>query len=174
MKLLTLARHAKSSWKQLDLEDFARPLNRRGKRDAVFMGQRLAAIGFLPDAILSSPAKRARSTARRLAKEIGYPKSEVAFEESIYHAPLERLLGLVKELDDTLAHVALVGHNPGFTELSGFLSQDDIGDVPPCGVVRLQLAVSSWLEVDGNCGRLLDFDFPKRHTDRDSSGATGS
>ena len=76
MKQLTLIRHAKSSWKQTGMEDSARPLNRRGKSDAIDMGQRLAAIEFMPDVLISSPAKRARSTARRMGKEIGYEKSE--------------------------------------------------------------------------------------------------
>ena len=146
MKLLTLIRHAKSSWKQTGMEDSARPLNRRGKSDAIDMGQRLAAIEFMPDVLISSPAKRARSTARRMGKEIGYEKSELVIEEGIYHATSEELLLIVRNLDDALDHVALVGHNPGFTDLSNFLSQDFVGEVPTCGVVQLQFAVSSWQE----------------------------
>ena len=167
MKLLTLIRHAKSSWKEPGMEDFARPLNGRGKRDAATMGQRLAANGILPDVIVSSPAKRARSTATRLGKEIGFPKSAIVLEEGIYHATSEQLLRIVRKLDDACEHVALVGHNPGFSELSGLLSQDYIGDLPTCSVVRLQLDVSSWQEVQRRCGRLLDFDYPKRATDSD-------
>lgn len=168
MKLLTLIRHAKSSWKELGMEDFARPLNRRGKRDAVAMGQRLAVIGFMPDSLISSPAKRARSTTTRLCKAIGYPKSKIVFEEGIYHATSDQLLHIVRKLDDALDHVALVGHNPGFTELSGLLSQDYVGDLPTCSVVRLQLAVSSWQEVSRKCARLLDFDYPKRPAETDA------
>ena len=168
MKLLTVIRHAKSSWKQPGVEDFARPLNGRGKRDAAAMGQRLAAEGFQPDVIVSSPAKRARSTATRLAKKVGYPKSEIVFEEGIYHASSDRLLQIVRQLDDALDHVALVGHNPGFSELSGLLSQDYVGDMPTCSVVRLQLSVTYWQEVGRKCGRLLDFDYPKRPTDSDA------
>lgn len=168
MKLLTLIRHAKSSWKQPGVEDFARPLNGRGKRDAATMGQRLAAVGFLPDVILSSPAKRARSTAMRLGKEIGYPKSEIAFEEGIYHATSDQLLLIVRKLNDTLGHAALIGHNPGFTALSDLLSQEYIGDMPTCGVVRLQLDVSSWQDVQRKCGKLLDFDYPKRASDSET------
>ena len=168
MKLLTIIRHAKSSWKQPGVEDFARPLNGRGKRDAAAMGQRLAAAGFQPDLIVSSPAKRARSTATRLSKEIGYPKAAIVFEEGIYHATSDRLLQIVRKLDDSLEHVALVGHNPGFSALSGLLSRDYTGDMPTCSVVRLHLAVNSWQEVSRKCGRLLDFDYPKRPPDSDA------
>lgn len=168
MKLLTLIRHAKSSWKEPGMEDFVRPLNGRGKRDAATMGQRLAAVGFAPGAIISSPAKRARSTATRLGKEIGYPKSEIVFEEGIYHAASDQLLLIVRQLDDSLDHAALVGHSPGFSELSDLLSRDHIGDLPTCSVVRLQLDVSSWQEVGRKCAKLLDFDYPKRPNDTDT------
>lgn len=165
MKQLTLIRHAKSSWSQVGLDDAARPLNGRGKRDARKMGKRLAAIGFMPDKIIASPAKRARTTANRLCKEIGYPKSHIELEEDIYHATLADLLQIVRELDDVLEHVALVGHNPGFSDLSGLLSQEYIGDLPTCSIVRLQLDISSWQAADSKCGSLLEFDFPKRKRD---------
>jgi len=34
MKTLLLLRHAKSSWKDSDIDDHERPLNKRGKKDA--------------------------------------------------------------------------------------------------------------------------------------------
>ncbi len=171
MKLLTIIRHAKSSWQAPGAEDFARPLNRRGKRDAAAMGKRLAAIGFMPDVLLSSPAKRARSTARRLGKQIGYPKSRIAYDENIYHATSDRLLAVVRNLDDDVEHAALVGHNPGFSGLSDLLSTTHVGEMPPGGVARLELDVSSWRDVNRKCGTLLDFDYPKRDADDDASGA---
>lgn len=170
MKHLTLIRHAKSSWKPLGGGDAARPLNKRGKRDAKDMGRRLAAAEYMPDAILSSPAKRARGTARRLAKAIGYGKSRIEYDESIYHASVERLFHVVASLDDSLDHVAMVGHNPGFSELSNLLSQGRVGELPTCAVVRLQLSVASWQDVRSGCGTLLDFDYPKRTAEDDSTG----
>lgn len=73
MKRLTLVRHAKSSWKDPSLDDFDRPLNQRGERDAPVMGRRLKARGARPSLILTSPAKRAKRTARLIAEAIGYP-----------------------------------------------------------------------------------------------------
>lgn len=165
MKLLTLIRHAKSSWKEPGMEDVLRPLNGRGKRDAVTMGQRLASRGFMPDLLLSSPAKRARATAKRIASEIGYQKGHLGIEDGIYHATSEQLLRIVARQDDSLDHVALAGHNPGFSEFSSYLCREFTGNMPTCGIVRLQLAVSSWQEVSRRCGALLEFDYPKRETD---------
>ena len=39
MKRLLILRHAKSSWKDPDLPDHDRPLNKRGKQDAPLMGK---------------------------------------------------------------------------------------------------------------------------------------
>ena len=63
MKTLFLIRHAKSSWEYTALPDKDRPLNDRGKRDAPKMGKRLAKRDVTPDLILSSPARRALTTA---------------------------------------------------------------------------------------------------------------
>ena len=161
-RLLTLLRHAKSSWKDVTLGDFERPLNRRGERDAPEMGRRLAALGFAPDLIVASPAERALRTARTLAREIGYPVARIRFEESLYGATPETLLAEIRALDDALGHVAIVGHNPGLTELHNALAAPGIDNIPTCGVVRLELGVGSWKRVTRRCATLLDFDYPKR------------
>ncbi len=60
MKTLILVRHAKSSWEEVNLPDFDRPLNKRGKDDAKKMAERLHKKINKLDAIVSSPAKRAK------------------------------------------------------------------------------------------------------------------
>jgi phosphohistidine phosphatase len=47
-------------------------LNDRGKRDAPKMGERLAKHDVKPDLILSSPARRALTTAQLIAKKLNY------------------------------------------------------------------------------------------------------
>ena len=64
MRELFIMRHAKSSWDDPTLSDFERPLNRRGKEDAPLMGEHLKRLGIKPDLIVSSPAKRAKKTAK--------------------------------------------------------------------------------------------------------------
>ena len=72
MKSILILRHAKSSWKHPDVNDHDRPLNKRGKRDAPYMGELLRDKHLVPDFIISSTAKRARSTAKAVAKAAGY------------------------------------------------------------------------------------------------------
>ena len=80
MKTLYLVRHAKSSWDDPTLADKARPLDARGKRDAPKVGKRLAKAGVKPDLILSSSAKRALTTARIIAKELGYKRKSIVVD----------------------------------------------------------------------------------------------
>ena len=42
MKRLILIRHAKSSWKDMSLSDFDRPLNKRGMANGEFMSDLLS------------------------------------------------------------------------------------------------------------------------------------
>ena len=125
------------------------------------MGRRLAAIAFAPDLVISSHAKRARRTAKLIIAELD-SKPPLRIEPRIYLSGTHELLQLIRELDEKLHHVTLVGHNPDFTELANLLGGTDIDNVPTSGVVRLELDIESWADVDRGCGRVLDFDYPKR------------
>ena len=85
-KRLTLVRHAKSSWDDASAADHDRTLNGRGERDAPMMGQRLLERGARPSLILTSTAKRARKTARLIAKQLGYPIEFIQGESELYLA----------------------------------------------------------------------------------------
>ena len=80
MKTLYLVRHAKSSWKYPNLDDFERPLNKRGRKNAPFMGRILKKLKAVPDLVISSPANRAATTARIIADMIDYPLEKIQFE----------------------------------------------------------------------------------------------
>jgi len=54
MKIIYLVRHAKSYWGNQSLSDFDRPLNKRGKLDAPFMGKILNEKKIKPELMISS------------------------------------------------------------------------------------------------------------------------
>jgi len=162
MKRLTLIRHAKSSWDTPGLADFDRELNDRGLRTAPEMGRRLKARGFAPDAIVSSPAKRALTTAGIIAGEIGFSGAAIETDERIYEATVGDLVAAARELDDGLGHVVMIGHNPGFTYFANWLANCMIDNLPTCGVADLEIDVSSWADLEEDCGSMLDFDYPKK------------
>lgn len=162
MKTLYLVRHAKSSWKDSSLDDIERPLNKRGKRDAPFMGELLKEKVVIPDVVISSPAKRASKTAQIITEQIGYSKKDIIYAEEIYEASSRELVDFIKKLDDKYNSVMIFGHNPGFTMLNNFLSKKYIDNIPTCGIVALEFN-NSWKEIEKNSAKMLFFDFPKRY-----------
>ena len=167
MKTLFIIRHAKSSWDASNVDDFERPLNDRGKRDAPRMGKRFKEKDIHPGLLLSSPATRAFSTAKRIAKVLKYPKDDIKTDRRLYHADEETMLRVVRELKDNQNVVMIFGHNPGLTEFVNSLmdGQLDIDNVPTCGVVAFQFDSDSWKNVDWGKGKLLFFDYPKSKED---------
>src|SRR6266487_357541 len=99
MKSILVLRHAKSSWKQPELADHDRPLNKRGKRDAPLVGRLLKKKGLVPDNIISSTAMRARATAEAVAKASGY-KGEITFNRSLYAAGPQAYIDALQDLSD--------------------------------------------------------------------------
>jgi phosphohistidine phosphatase len=162
MKNLILIRHAKSSWKDPGLSDRDRPLNKRGKRDAPAMGRTLNERRLLPDLILSSPATRARKTAVKIAKAVGYDTERVTVDEQIYLQGLPGLLNLISCLDNGLQRVYLVGHNPDLTELANRLTGADIDNMPTCAVVSIEFPVESWRDCALMQGRMNLFLRPEK------------
>jgi phosphohistidine phosphatase len=146
MKTLFLVRHAKSSWDDPALADKDRPLGARGKRDATKMGKRLAKREVKPDLILSSPAKRALSTAEIIADKLEYQLENIVVDSRLYSGAADDLFSVIRTLDDKLHGVMLFGHNPELTELAHRLSRQ-ITRLPTCAVADGCVATSSCVAV---------------------------
>ncbi|WP_231460112.1 histidine phosphatase family protein [Pedobacter sp. Leaf132] len=158
-KQLLLVRHGKSDWGNLDLKDFDRPLNKRGKENVPEMAERLLKKGFKFDLIVSSPAKRAKTTAKFFAE--AYNVDDIRYEESIYEANTTTLLKVVNGLDDAADIIVMFGHNPGFTDLANELSDADIYNIPTAGMVLMSFPFDSWKMISKGTGDLVFFDYPK-------------
>jgi len=159
MKIVYLVRHAKSSWESGVTKDFDRPLNDRGIRNAAAMSAKLFEKGITVDRLITSPAKRALTTAKTFAKQFGIKEKDIQLDENIYEASLKTLSEAVKQFDDTVDSVMLVGHNPGLTSLA--ISLGGIVDsLPTCAVVALSFDVEHWAEVEK--GKMLFYDYPKK------------
>lgn len=160
MKTLYLSRHAKSSWKHPELSDIKRPLNKRGKRDAPYIGNLLKEKGVKPDILISSPAVRAKKTAVVIAELIDYLKSKILIDENIYESSSTELIKIIQSFDDKYNSVMMFGHNPGFTMLNNYLTDSFIDNIPTCGVVGIRFN-SSWKNIDGDSGKAFFFIYPK-------------
>ena len=162
MKTLYLLRHAKSSWKYPELDDFERPLNKRGKHDAPAMGQLLQSKNIIPDLILSSPANRAAMTARIIAENLSLPYHRINYNDLIYEAGSETLFDVVRTINPSVVSAILVGHNPGITTFANLVANHRIGNIPTCGIYGVELNIASWQEISEKCATFKFFEYPKK------------
>ncbi len=164
MKKLFLVRHAKSSWDSVEMNDFDRPLNDRGEKDAPKMAKLLKHRDVVPDRMITSPANRALSTCRAFAKVLDFEKKKIIAEQKLYHAGSETILKVLASLPEHKEEnevVLLFGHNPGITEFANDLLNISIDDIPTCGVVEATLDIDKWKEISFGCGKMDAFDYPK-------------
>lgn len=166
VKTLALVRHAKSNWEDRNLADRDRPLNGRGKRDAPLMGRRIAKAGIRPSLIISSPAKRAWSTAKIIAREMSYPREFLQREHDLYLASLDDLLDVVATQDAGFNSLMLFGHNPGLTEFANLLVPGLTNNVPTAGVVVVDMDTDEWSIYELPATRLVLFDYPRKKPQR--------
>jgi phosphohistidine phosphatase len=169
MLTLCLLRHAKSSWEDASMQDFDRPLARRGEEAAPRMGAYMAAEGIEPQLILCSPATRARQTLDLvLPKLAGDPSLE--FEDGLYLASSSGLLARIRKVRANVKCLMLVGHDPGMhglaVELAGQGRPEDLhrlaNKFPTAGLAVITFGLAHWSQVKPKAGELATFTSPRR------------
>jgi phosphohistidine phosphatase len=158
---LILVRHAKSSWSHRGLADHDRPLNKRGQRDALRMGRRLARLGYNPRLLVSSSAERARTTAELIAIEIGYEPRGIEIRDQLYGSSPGEILGILSDWDDAVDCAMLVAHNPGTTDLVNYLTDAGISNIPTCGIAIMRSINTGWSDFSDTGAELLHYDYPR-------------
>lgn len=160
-KQLLIIRHAKSEWGDFNIKDFNRPLNGRGHKNAPEMSSRLLSKNLIPQQIVSSPALRAITTAEYFAKTFGINSTDIIKEPEVYDALPFSLLDIINNFDDSKNFIALVGHNPGLTNLVNLYCDTSIQNIPTCGMALIHFPFDSWKMLSRGTGDLLLFDYPK-------------
>ena len=148
MKTLLLLRHAKSSWKQSELADHDRPLNKRGKQTAPRMGALLQDEDLIPDLIVCSTAVRAHTTALLVAKACTYI-GEINQTRTLYLAEPEDYVEVLRQVAEKHTRVLVVGHNPGLEALIEELT-DEAMAMPTAALAYLELSLKRWKDLDMN------------------------
>ena len=162
MLRLILMRHAKSSWDQIGLDDYERPLNARGRQAASAMGDWLRSKNHLPDWALVSSSKRTRETFDQLGLSC-----QVAYLDGLYHASPDAMLAALR-----LAHatnVLMIGHNPGIAIFANQIVRTPIDhlraqDFPTCATLVTDIQRVSWKDVSWGDGQVVDFRIPREIT----------
>lgn len=162
VKTLLIIRHAKSSWGDVLLNDFDRPLNDRGHNDAPMMAKRLLDKKITIDAFISSPANRAFSTASYFAETYGLKKNAIIRVPALYHAAPPIFFETITAIDNAVVTAAVFSHNPGITAFINELTTVRIDDMPTCGVFAVTMEGSDWKTFRRAEKSFLFFDYPKR------------
>lgn len=139
MSELILLRHGKSDW-GAGTADAERPLSGRGRESARAMGRMITLIGRVPDLVLSSPARRARSTAD-LAAEAGSWPSPIVEDERLCPGSARQVIEVVRERAGEMHRVLVVGHEPTLSQTAALL----LGGAS----LRMATGAAACIEVDG-------------------------
>ncbi len=146
MKTLLVMRHGKSDWSGAEgTPDIDRPLTRRGKKDAESMSAQLTRLGQIPDLVVHSPARRCRSTVKRLVKSWPEP-IRIGDDERLYMHGVAGCVDVLAGLPDESQRALLVGHNPTLEELVRLLTSRWV-TLATSTVACLELPVESWQDV---------------------------
>lgn len=166
MKTVYFIRHAKSSWSDMSLRDHDRPLNKRGRRDAPFMAAKLKGLGAEPEAIITSTALRAKTTAQHFARAFDLSGKNFIEEGDIYEAYSSNILKIVQNISNKWDTILIFGHNPGFTMVANsFSGGEGIANVPTCGIVKVVAKVDKWKDLKAAKGQVEEFHYPKQYFD---------
>lgn len=161
-KKLIFIRHAKSDW-SFQVSDFDRPLNEIGFLEAPMMAKWLALSSSIPQLLVSSPAKRALTTAQIFAEALHFPSREILTDIKLYNANSPTILSVIEVLSNELESVAIFGHNPGISEIVNYLIGSETFDFPTCGIAIIQFKqANSWEEISGGTGTCTNFIYPEK------------
>jgi phosphohistidine phosphatase len=157
MKKLLLIRHAKAE-KDTSVKDIERPLKYIGIQDAAFMAERLKDGSHVPQIIITSPALRTKTTAEIFADHLLLPDPEI--KKAIYEAGQQTLLRVVNQLPVKYDFIALVGHNPGISQLLYYLTGEE-REVHTSTVAEIDFDTDNWASIGGDSGELVYYSSPK-------------
>ena len=161
MKQLIIMRHAKSAWDTDAPTDHARPLNKRGRRDAPRVAQRLVELDWIPQYIISSDSTRTRET-YELMRSAFAAAPQVEFLPTLYHAAPSDLASALSLVPDTVVSALALGHNPGWEQAVHWLTSQAV-TMTTANAALIECDVDSWSDVVRHAGswKLRDVIRPK-------------
>jgi phosphohistidine phosphatase len=145
MRTLLLVRHAKAKSGGEEVSDHERPLKKRGKRDAARIGWLLVEQDLMPQLVISSTAKRAHGTAKRIAHACNY-MGEIVLLDLLYHGGPTGYIHVLQRVDDRYHRVMVVGHNPDIELLLEVLTGESEA-FRPGAVASIELPIDAWVDI---------------------------
>lgn len=142
---IVILRHAQAQPASAGQADASRGLTEHGRAEATAVGRWLAEHALVFDAVLCSPAVRARQT---LDLALGQAAASATIVPGIYEATPGTLIALLDEHRGA-GRVLMVGHNPGLEQLVALLAEgrsEIAHGLPTGGVARLSVPTGQPLE----------------------------
>lgn len=161
MKTILIVRHAKSSWENFTVSDYERPLNERGQKNAPEMAARLLKKGIKADCLISSPARRAHTTAKLFAVVWKMDPSKISIVPELYNPSLKAFIDTIRAAPAACNTIALFSHNPVITEFANSLSKKQIDHMPTCAVFGVKADINEWSAFQVGENEFYFFDVPK-------------
>jgi phosphohistidine phosphatase len=162
---LTLIRHGNAEWKDANIPDFDRPLNKRGTSEAEGIGKILMEADLVPELMLASTAKRTQQTAEIVGRMLGLASRRVKLVEQLYLARAEVILTFAQQTGPKVHHVAIVGHNPGISELARNLAPaagEGLAELSTASACTLTFPTDSWATLEGPAANAVRYDPPAK------------
>jgi phosphohistidine phosphatase len=161
VKRLHILRHAKSSWGDPDLADHERPLAPRGEKAAVKIAEHVRAAEIAPGLVLSSTALRARQTLAALLPVLP-AEAEIRIQDWLYGAGVGDVLTRLREVNEGVGSVLVVGHNPTLHELALALTcREDALERFPTGALASVAFAVPWVDLAEGTADLEAFVIPR-------------
>jgi len=161
MKTILIVRHAKSSWENFTVSDELRPLNDRGRKNATEMASRLMSKSITADELISSPAKRALTTAQIFAGGWKMDPKAILIVPALYNAQPEAFTAAIRNAMPAASTIALFSHNPVITDYVNQLTTTRIDSMPTCAVFAVKSDIGDWTEFQPSGNEFYFFDYPK-------------
>jgi phosphohistidine phosphatase len=160
MKRLILVRHAKSSWKYIDISDHDRPLKEKGIIKTNIVSEHMSGKVDNVDIIYSSSAIRALHTAVIFCQNLELPSEKIVVSNSLYNMLYNDFIEFVKNIDNNNGVVMMFIHNPLITILSNKLGELDLENVPTTGVIDIKFNIDNWADIEKG-GKVINYITPK-------------
>ncbi|WP_164503487.1 SixA phosphatase family protein [Pleionea sediminis] len=166
MKYLSLLRHAKSSWDFPSLDDKHRPLSKRGKKSTQLIAEHNSNVFKEAELICASTSVRATQTIENILEHAKISASNLEFREQLYTFDDSDIIRFIQSISDSYQRILLVGHNPAFTEVVNQLTNNQLINIPTCGIVKIQCESISWQDITQFENKLVFFDCPKNYASK--------
>lgn len=161
-KLLYLLRHAQSADKQQGQTDKDRELTPLGVKETFQIGAFMHREKIFPDAIYTSTAFRASTTAQLIADTIKLDLGRIIADEELFQASVRTFMEFIRQTDNSYNTILCVGHNPAISYLAEYLSKAEIGELPPAGLVSIKFALNDWEDIDEGKGEFVMLMTPEK------------